>query len=144
MRYWPGSASVCRATTWPTRSLPKGGWSSCSRTGNCRCSTCTCYGCREPTAIRRCGRESTSWPGEWRREPLAPRLLREVAAAHQVFVDGARALAAFADRPHHQRLAAAHVSGSEHLCDAGAEAGIFIAYRFRVAAYVAFDAQRVE
>jgi heat shock protein HtpX len=36
-------------------------------------------------------------------------------AAHQELVDRVRALAAFADRPHHQRLAAAHVAGGEHL-----------------------------
>ena len=40
---------------------------------------------------------------------------RQVRRSHQEFVDGARALAAFADRPDHQRLAAAHVAGGKHL-----------------------------
>lgn len=38
----------------------------------------------------------------------------------------------FADRPHHQRLAAAHVAGGEHLVDAGAvvvDVGLDIAAR---------------
>src|SRR5665213_1695860 len=52
--------------------------------------------------------------GAWR--PLA----RQLARSHQEFVDRARALAPFADRPHDERLAAAHVAGGEHAIDAGA------------------------
>ena len=36
-------------------------------------------------------------------------------ASHQELIDRARALAAFADRPDHQRLAAAHVAAGEDL-----------------------------
>src|SRR5258708_37154749 len=39
---------------------------------------------------------------------------RQVGAAHEEFVDGARALAAFADGPHDQRLAAPDVAGGKH------------------------------
>ena len=42
-------------------------------------------------------------------------LPRQRGRSHQELVDRVRALAAFADRPHHQRLAAAHVAGREHL-----------------------------
>ena len=42
-------------------------------------------------------------------------LPRQRGRSHQELVDRVRALAAFADRPHHQRLAAAHVAGGEHL-----------------------------
>src|SRR5208282_2159882 len=37
--------------------------------------------------------------------------------AHQKFIDGVRRLAALADRPHDQRLAAAHVAGGKDLVD---------------------------
>src|SRR5690606_14680144 len=40
---------------------------------------------------------------------------RQIGRSHQELVDRARALAAFADRPHDQRLAPAHVAGREHL-----------------------------
>ena len=36
---------------------------------------------------------------------------RQVAAAHQANINLARGLSAFADGPHHQALAAAHVAG---------------------------------
>src|SRR5262245_44236921 len=39
---------------------------------------------------------------------------RQVRVARQEGIDAARRLAAFPDRPHHQRLAAAHVSAGEH------------------------------
>src|SRR5689334_15056237 len=42
-------------------------------------------------------------------------LPRQVAAAHQEAVDGVRGLAALADRPHHEALAAADVAGGKHL-----------------------------
>src|SRR5207247_9111068 len=44
---------------------------------------------------------------------------RQVAAPHQVLVDRTRGLAAFADRPHHERLPAAHIARGEHLVGAG-------------------------
>ena len=47
--------------------------------------------------------------------PLTRRSPRQRRRSHQELVDGARSLAAFADRPDHQRLAAAHVAGGEHL-----------------------------
>ena len=46
-------------------------------------------------------------------------LPRQVGRAHQAQVDGAGALAAFADGPDHQRLAAAHVAAGEDLLLAG-------------------------
>ena len=45
----------------------------------------------------------------------APAPARQLGRPHQELVHRARALPAFADRPHHQRLAAAHVAGGEHL-----------------------------
>ena len=44
---------------------------------------------------------------------------RQVGRAHQEMIDRAGRLAAFADRPDHQRLAAAHVAGDENLVEAG-------------------------
>src|SRR6185436_11119393 len=46
-------------------------------------------------------------------------LPRQGAGAHEVLVDGAGALAAFADRPHDQRLTAAHVAAGEDVRDRG-------------------------
>ena len=43
------------------------------------------------------------------------RLPRQHRRAHQRLVDGSRALAALADRPDDQRLAAAHVAAGEDL-----------------------------
>src|SRR5688572_24118321 len=45
--------------------------------------------------------------------PIETRLSWQFARAHQEFVDGAGALAAFADGPDNQRLAAPHVAGGE-------------------------------
>src|SRR5665213_752122 len=73
--------------------------------------------------------------GAWR--PLA----RQLARSHQEFVDRARALAPFADRPHDERLAAAHVAGGEHAIDAGA---VVVGAGPRIAARVARDAERIE
>src|SRR5439155_21051279 len=42
-------------------------------------------------------------------------LARQLRAAHEKFVDRTRALAAFADRPHDQRLAAPRIAGREYL-----------------------------
>src|SRR6478735_6556226 len=46
-------------------------------------------------------------------------LPRQLGDAHQRLVDRAGALPAFADRPHDQRLAAAHVAAGEHAVLAG-------------------------
>ena len=43
----------------------------------------------------------------------------QVAATHQVLVDSARALPALADRPDHQGLTPAHVTGGKHTVDRG-------------------------
>src|SRR5665213_3284040 len=68
-------------------------------------------------------------------------LARQLARSHQEFVDRARALATFADRPHDERLAAAHVAGGEHAIDAGA---VVVGAGPRIAARVARDAERIE
>ena len=52
-------------------------------------------------------------------------LTRQFTLAHQKLVDGARRLATFADGPHHQRLAAAHVTGGKHLGHIGDVAALF-------------------
>ena len=49
---------------------------------------------------------------------------RQQRRAHQELIHRARALAAFADRPDHQRLAATHVAGGEYLGDAGRVAAV--------------------
>src|SRR5690606_4930200 len=59
---------------------------------------------------RRCSRATTS-RGPRLRRPLP----RQDRGAHQVFVHRPRALAAFADRPDHQRLAAPGVAAREHV-----------------------------
>ena len=62
----------------------------------------------------------------------ATALAWQVAGAHQEGVDGAGALAAFADGPDHQRLAAAHVAAGEDLGRGGAvvdHIGLHIATR---------------
>src|SRR5436305_6348517 len=71
-------------------------------------------------------------------------LTRQVAGAHQVFVDRTRRLPAFADRPHHQRLAAAHVARREHLVDAGAVAARLFGAGPCVSARVLLDAEHVQ
>src|SRR5262249_42718680 len=54
----------------------------------------------------------------WTSKNFTP-LARKRRAAHQALVDGAGALAALADRPDDQRLAAPHVAGSEQLGNRG-------------------------
>ena len=76
------------------------------------------------------------------REP--GRLPRQVGLAHQEAVDRARALAAFADRPHHERLAAAHVAGREHLGHVGRIAAGEIGRCLGVAAVVLVDAEALD
>ena len=66
------------------------------------------------------------------------RLPRQVRLPHQERVDRARAQAALADRPHHQRLAAAHVAGGEHVRPRGLVVGDVGA---DVAALVEIDAR---
>ena len=56
---------------------------------------------------------------------------------HQIGIDGLRALAAFANCPDHQRLAAAHITGGEYIVDGSL---IIIGIGFDVAARVEFDA----
>ena len=51
--------------------------------------------------------------------PVDARSARQRRRSHQELVDRMGALAALADRPHHQRLAAAHVAGREHLRQRG-------------------------
>ncbi|ABA48089.1 hypothetical protein BURPS1710b_3715 [Burkholderia pseudomallei 1710b] len=74
----------------------------------------------------------------------AVRSARQLRAAHQVRVDRARALAAFADRPDDERLAAAHVARGEHLVDRRVVRAIALGARARVAARVLRDAERLE
>src|SRR5690349_10374365 len=70
-----------------------------------------------------CARSPLS-PGQWPTSGAAsclaagsssPRSPGQQARAHQEFVDGAGALAAFADRPNDKRLAAPRVAGCEDL-----------------------------
>src|SRR5690606_4337137 len=66
------------------------------------------------------------------------RSARQFGMPHQVLVDCARGLAAFADRPHDQRLAAPRVAAGEDVADAGPVVGLG---RLDVAAPVEFHAQ---
>src|SRR5258706_9318067 len=61
---------------------------------------------------------------------------RQVGASHQESVDLARALAALANGPHDERLAAAHVAGGEYLRDRGRVATGTVGGRLDVAARV--------
>ncbi len=67
--------------------------------------------------------------------PSAPSA-RQLALAHEELVDRARGLTAFADRPDHEALAAAHVAGGEDLVERGA---IVAVRRLDVAARVRGD-----
>ena len=65
---------------------------------------------------RRQAKSGTGSPSGRRDQSRSSAVLpRQVRRAHQELVDRVRGLAAFADRPHHQRLAAAHVAGGEDL-----------------------------
>src|SRR5690606_19468403 len=66
-----------------------------------------------PIASRR---RSPSASSPWSK----PHSARQQRRAHQRLVDGTCGLAAFADRPHNQRLAAPRVARDEQLVDAGA------------------------
>src|SRR3569623_1254830 len=48
---------------------------------------------------------------------------RQFRRTHQEFIDATGALAAFLDRPHHQRLAATHVAAGKDLALAGLVGG---------------------
>src|SRR5258706_2275864 len=69
---------------------------------------------------------------------------RQLGAAHEECVDLARALAALADRPHHERLAAAHVAGGEDLRHGGRVAAGAFGGRLHVAARVLGHAELVD
>src|ERR1700683_5334166 len=58
------------------------------------------------------------------------------ARSHQEFIDGAGALAAFADRPDHQRLASAHIARGEYF---GLGSTIVHGVGFHIAAWVEGD-----
>jgi hypothetical protein len=72
------------------------------------------------------------------------RLSAAGAAAHQELVHRARGLAAFADGPHHQRLAAAHVAGGKDLVHVGGVAAVALGAGLGVAAGVLLDAEGVQ
>src|SRR6266853_1167531 len=72
------------------------------------------------------------------------RLSRQLGKTHQRLVDRASALAAFADRPHDERLAAAHVARGENLGNRSDVAAFSIGRRLGVAARVLLDAERLE
>src|SRR6188768_2608867 len=78
--------------------------------------------CAMRNSICRTGRILAITPRQWSRRggDCLARLPRQVGLAHEEFVDGVRRLAAFADGPHHERLAAAHVAGGKHLRPRGA------------------------
>src|SRR5262249_53610205 len=63
-----------------------------------------------------CGLSSGLRSELWRAHPIQMEyaLPRQRGRAHQELVDRVCGLAAFADRPHHQRLAASHVAAGEH------------------------------
>ena len=62
-------------------------------------------------------------PRRWRLSHTKSDLARQFRTSHQELVHAAGALAAFADRPDHQRLAAAHVAAGEDLGRAGLVVG---------------------
>jgi hypothetical protein len=61
--------------------------------------------------------------------------------AHEKLIHGVRALAAFADRPYHERLTPAHVAGGDHL-GVGALVGEHVG--LDVAALVELEAERLD
>ena len=63
-------------------------------------------------------------PSELPRGEFARLSAGQMGNAHQVFVDRAGSLAPFVDRPHDQRLTAAHVASREHALDRGHEVGV--------------------
>src|SRR5215831_20049858 len=68
----------------------------------------------------------------------ASRLTRQTCLPHQKFIDCVRALTAFANRPHHQRLAAPHVTGCE---DLRARRLVGVGISLDVAALIELDAE---
>ena len=69
------------------------------------------------------------------------RLSAAARRAHQELVDRVRGLAAFADRPDHQRLAAAHVAGGEDLVERGL---VVVGVGLDVAARVEREPERLD
>ena len=117
------ASSRARGSCRPARA------SRCTRAGSARPGAsarpaCTAWA-RAAARGGRCRFERVI-AGAWRgaiRQGRAPsrrqrRIQRGSSIAHQELVDRARALAALADRPDDERLAAAHVAGREHLGDA--------------------------
>src|SRR5271165_5522781 len=86
-------------------------------------------------------RSVAAWPKLPRPSSTLPPLPRQRRLAHEKLVHGVRALAAFADRPHHQRLAAAHIAAGEHL---GQRARIGRYVGLDVAAWIELDAERFD
>ena len=75
------------------------------------------WGAAKPGKSSRCPRTFCSGrPAECENKPAE--LSRQAGRTHQVEIDSARCLAAFADRPDDQRLSAAGVAGGEILGDA--------------------------
>src|SRR5207245_8816055 len=95
----------------------------CSTLGQKRCST-TCQGKRSlkanaPPSEQNCSSHDISYAVFC----LKKKLPRQIRLPHQKLIDGPRAEAALADRPHHERLAAAHVAGGEHVRPRGVIVG---------------------
>src|SRR5882672_4570037 len=72
------------------------------------------------------------------------RLSRQLGKTHQRLVYRASALAAFADRPHDERLPAAHVARGKNLGNRSDVAAFSIGRRLGVTARVLLDAERLE
>src|SRR5882762_3930498 len=72
------------------------------------------------------------------------RLSRQLGKTHQRLVDRASALAAFAYRPHDERLAAAHVARGKDLGNRRDVAAFSVGFRLGVSARVPFHAERLE
>src|SRR5690606_21893404 len=77
----------------------------------------------------------------WRQ---AQDLSRQRGSSHEELIDRTRALTAFADGPHHQRLAAAHVAGGEQLGAAGLIAAGTICGRSGIAALIFLHAEGIQ
>jgi hypothetical protein len=68
-------------------------------------------------------------------------LPRQIRLPHQKRVDRARAQASLADRPHDERLPAAHVAGGKHVRPRGLVVGHVGAH---IAALVEIDAEHLQ
>src|SRR5687767_2275136 len=100
---------------------------------------------QRPTSERDCPTSSATTPAStgWRALPRSP-LPRKLRKPHEELVYRARALPPFADGPHHERLAAAHVPRGEHFRHGrGVSAGA-VGGRLGIAARVLLDAELVQ